>query len=67
MHYDRSIQLPDYPADAKVVRAAIIPPSLVSDRYVQLLDMASCTTGCRPLPDHATIGDEPDRGAGRAR
>jgi phospholipid/cholesterol/gamma-HCH transport system substrate-binding protein len=55
MRYDRKIALPDYPSDAKVVRAAIIPPSLVSDRYVQLLDMASCT-GCRPLADHATIG-----------
>ncbi|HJQ02781.1 MAG TPA: MCE family protein [Jatrophihabitans sp.] len=56
MHYDRAIKLPDYPADAKVVRAAIIPPSLVSDRYVQLLDMASCDSRCPPLPDHALIG-----------
>lgn len=55
MRYDRKINLPDYPADAKVVRAAIIPPSLVSDRYVQLLDMASCSN-CRALPDKATIG-----------
>jgi phospholipid/cholesterol/gamma-HCH transport system substrate-binding protein len=55
MHYDRSIQLPDYPADAKVVRAAIIPPSLVSDRYVQLLDLASCGH-CPALGDHAVIG-----------
>ena len=55
MRYDRKINLPDYPSDAKVVRAAIIPPSLVSDRYVQLLDKASCA-GCRPLPDHASIG-----------
>lgn len=56
MHYDRSIQLPDYPSDAKVVRAAIIPPSLVSDRYVQLLDMASCNSRCPALADNATIG-----------
>jgi phospholipid/cholesterol/gamma-HCH transport system substrate-binding protein len=56
MRYDRKIDLPAYPADAKVVRAAIIPPSLVSDRYVQLLDMASCATGCSVLADHATIG-----------
>jgi phospholipid/cholesterol/gamma-HCH transport system substrate-binding protein len=55
MRYDRKINLPDYPSDAKVVRAAIIPPSLVSDRYVQLLDKASCAS-CRALPDHATIG-----------
>src|SRR5206468_7775940 len=33
MRYDRAIRLPGYAADAKVVRAAIIPPSLVSDRY----------------------------------
>ena len=56
MRYDRKIALPDYPADAKVVRAAIIPPSLVSDRYVQLLDMASCDSHCPALPDHASIG-----------
>jgi phospholipid/cholesterol/gamma-HCH transport system substrate-binding protein len=56
MRYDRAIKLPAYAADAKVVRAAIIPPSLVSDRYVQLLDMASCAGGCATLPDHATIG-----------
>jgi phospholipid/cholesterol/gamma-HCH transport system substrate-binding protein len=56
MRYDRKIDLPAYPSDAKVVRAAIIPPSLVSDRYVQLLDMASCDPRCRALPDHATIG-----------
>ena len=55
MKYDRKINLPAYPSDAKVVRAAIIPPSLVSDRYVQLLDKASCA-GCSVLPDHATIG-----------
>ncbi|MGI8667605.1 MAG: MCE family protein [Jatrophihabitans sp.] len=56
MKYDRSIKLPDYPADAKVVRAAIIPPSLVSDRYVQLLDFASCTSGCAVLANGASIG-----------
>jgi phospholipid/cholesterol/gamma-HCH transport system substrate-binding protein len=56
MKYQRKIDLPAYPADAKVVRAAIIPPSLVSDRYVQLLDMASCNSRCRVLPDNATIG-----------
>jgi phospholipid/cholesterol/gamma-HCH transport system substrate-binding protein len=56
MKYDRTIDLPAYPADAKVVRAAIIPPSLVSDRYVQLLDMASCTAGCPVLADGASIG-----------
>lgn len=56
MKYDRKIDLPAYPADAKVVRAAIIPPSLVSDRYVQLLDFASCTTGCPVLADGASIG-----------
>jgi phospholipid/cholesterol/gamma-HCH transport system substrate-binding protein len=55
MKYERKINLPSYPSDAKVVRAAIIPPSLVSDRYVQLLDMASCGA-CPALPDHATIG-----------
>ena len=55
MRYDRKINLPAYPSDAKVVRAAIIPPSLVSDRYVQLLDMASCGS-CPVLADHATIG-----------
>ena len=55
MRYDRKINLPAYPSDAKVVRAAIIPPSLVSDRYVQLLDMASCGS-CPALGDHATIG-----------
>ncbi|HEU5269286.1 MAG TPA: MlaD family protein, partial [Jatrophihabitans sp.] len=56
MRYDRKIDLPAYPPDAKVVRAAIIPPSLVSDRYVQLLDMASCNSSCPVLADHATIG-----------
>ena len=55
MRYDRKINLPDYPADAKVVRAAIIPPSLVSDRYVQLLDKSSCPS-CPVLADHASIG-----------
>jgi len=55
MTYDRKIELPAYPGDAKVVRAAIIPPSLVSDRYVQLLDKASCAN-CPALADHAGIG-----------
>ncbi len=56
MTYDGSIRLPAYAADAKVVRAAIIPPSLVSDRYVQLLDFASCQGKCAALPSGATIG-----------
>ena len=56
MKYDRKIDLPAYGADAKVVRAAIIPPSLVSDRYVQLLDMSACTTGCGVLASGASIG-----------
>lgn len=55
MKYDSKIKLPAYPSDAKVVRAAIIPPSLVSDRYVQLADFASCTTGCAPLANGASI------------
>ena len=49
---DQAAGLPD---DAKVVRAAIIPPSLVSDRYVQLADFASCTTGCPVLASGAAI------------
>lgn len=56
MKYDRSIKLPAYSSDAKVVRAAIIPPSLVSDRYVQLLDFASCKGACPALADKASIG-----------
>ena len=56
MKYDSSIKLPDYSSDAKVVRAAIIPPSLVSDRYVQLLDFSSCNGKCAVLPSGATIG-----------
>ncbi|HEV2887527.1 MAG TPA: MCE family protein, partial [Jatrophihabitans sp.] len=55
MEYDRKIKLPAYPDDAKVVRAAIIPPSLVSDRYVQLADFDSCTTGCPVLAGGAAI------------
>jgi phospholipid/cholesterol/gamma-HCH transport system substrate-binding protein len=55
MKYDKKIKLPAYPDDAKVVRAAIIPPSLVSDRYVQLADFESCTTGCRVLRNGAAI------------
>jgi phospholipid/cholesterol/gamma-HCH transport system substrate-binding protein len=55
MKYDRKIQLPAYSSDAKVVRAAIIPPSLVSDRYVQLLDKSSCPS-CPALADNASIG-----------
>jgi phospholipid/cholesterol/gamma-HCH transport system substrate-binding protein len=55
MKYDKKIKLPAYPDDAKVVRAAIIPPSLVSDRYVQLADFDSCTTGCAVLAGGAAI------------
>ncbi len=55
MRYDKKIKLPAYSDDAKVVRAAIIPPSLVSDRYVQLADFDSCTTGCPVLRDDAAI------------
>ena len=55
MKYQKKIKLPSYPDDAKVVRAAIIPPSLVSDRYVQLADFASCATGCPVLSSGATI------------
>jgi phospholipid/cholesterol/gamma-HCH transport system substrate-binding protein len=55
MRYDKKIKLPAYPDDAKVVRAAIIPPSLVSDRYVQLADFDSCATGCPVLAGGASI------------
>ena len=55
MEYDKKIKLPTYPDDAEVVRAAIIPPSLVSDRYVQLADFDSCTTGCPVLAGGAAI------------
>jgi len=55
MTYEKKIKLPSYPDDAKVVRAAIIPPSLVSDRYVQLADFDSCTTGCPVLASGAAI------------
>ena len=55
MRYQKKIKLPAYPDDAKVVRAAIIPPSLVSDRYVQLADFDSCTTGCPVLASGAAI------------
>ncbi len=55
MRYQRKIKLPAYPDDAQVVRAAIIPPSLVSDRYVQLADFDSCTTGCPVLASGAAI------------
>jgi phospholipid/cholesterol/gamma-HCH transport system substrate-binding protein len=55
MKYDKKVKLPAYPDDAKVVRAAIIPPSLVSDRYVQLADFDSCTTGCLVLAGGAAI------------
>jgi len=55
MRYQKKIKLPAYPDDAKVVRAAIIPPSLVSDRYVQLADYDSCTTGCPVLASGAAI------------
>lgn len=57
MTYDGSIKLPAYAGDAKVVRAAIIPPSLVSDRYVQLLDYSSCGGKCSVLPSGASIGE----------
>ena len=75
LKYDRTIKLPAYPADAKVVRAAIIPPSLVSDRYVQVLDFSSCGGKCGVLPSGARIDMsqtaspvelEPDRGLGAA-
>ena len=56
LKYDASIKLPAYADDAKVVRAAIIPPSLVSDRYVQLLDYSSCAGKCSVLASGATIG-----------
>jgi phospholipid/cholesterol/gamma-HCH transport system substrate-binding protein len=55
LSYDAKIKLPAYPADAKVVRAAIIPPSLVSDRYVQLIDFASCAGKCAALGNGASI------------
>jgi phospholipid/cholesterol/gamma-HCH transport system substrate-binding protein len=55
MKYDRTVKLPAYPGDAKVVRAAIIPPSLVSDRYVQVIDYASCAGKCGVLADGASI------------
>jgi len=55
MKYAKKIKLPAYPDDAKVVRAAIIPPSLVSDRYVQLADWSSCPTGCPVLAGGARI------------
>ncbi|MEO7263131.1 MAG: MCE family protein [Jatrophihabitantaceae bacterium] len=55
MKYDQKIKLPAYPDDAEVVRAAIIPPSLVSDRYVQLADFDSCTAGCPVLAGGAAI------------
>lgn len=55
MRYEKKIKLPAYPDDAQVVRAAIIPPSLVSDRYVQLADFDSCTTGCPVLASGAAI------------
>ncbi|HEY0166854.1 MAG TPA: MCE family protein [Jatrophihabitans sp.] len=55
MKYDKDIKLPAYSDDAKVVRAAIIPPSLVSDRYVQLADFDSCASGCPVLAGGAAI------------
>jgi phospholipid/cholesterol/gamma-HCH transport system substrate-binding protein len=55
MAYDKKIKLPAYPNDAQVVRAAIIPPSLVSDRYVELLDFSSCGGKCDVLPSGASI------------
>jgi phospholipid/cholesterol/gamma-HCH transport system substrate-binding protein len=56
MKYDAKIKLPSYASDAKVVRAAIIPPSLVSDRYVQLIDYSSCAGKCAVLANGASIG-----------
>lgn len=55
MSYDGSVKLPAYADDAKVVRAAIIPPSLVSDRYVQVIDFASCNGKCQVLASGAHI------------
>ncbi|HEY2042105.1 MAG TPA: MCE family protein [Jatrophihabitans sp.] len=55
MKYDKKVKLPAYADDAKVVRAAIIPPSLVSDRYVQLQDFASCGGKCGVLAGGAQI------------
>jgi phospholipid/cholesterol/gamma-HCH transport system substrate-binding protein len=55
MSYDKKIKLPAYADDAKVVRAAIIPPSLVSDRYVEFKDFSSCNNACAVLADKAMI------------
>jgi phospholipid/cholesterol/gamma-HCH transport system substrate-binding protein len=55
MTYDKKIKLPAYADDAKVVRAAIIPPSLVSDRYVEFQDFSSCHGACAVLPNKAVI------------
>jgi virulence factor Mce-like protein len=55
MTYDRKIKLPAYADNAKVVRAAIIPPSLVSDRYVEFQDFSSCHNACAVLASHAMI------------
>jgi phospholipid/cholesterol/gamma-HCH transport system substrate-binding protein len=55
MSYDDKIKLPAYADDAKVVRAAIIPPSLVSDRYVEFADYSSCEGACQVLPNNAMI------------
>ena len=55
MSYRDNVKLPGYGADAKVVRAAIIPPSLVSDRYVEFADFASCKGQCPVLADKALI------------
>lgn len=55
MEYDRNVKLPAYADDAEVVRAAIIPPSLVSDRYVEFLDFTSCGGHCDVLPSGAKI------------
>jgi virulence factor Mce-like protein len=55
MSYAKKVKLPEYPPDAKVVRAAIIPPSLVSDRYVEVADFSSCHGGCPLLPGGASI------------
>ena len=58
MHYDADVQVPD---DAK---AAIVAPSIVGDRFVQLTPVY---TGGDVLADGATLDRGPDRGTARAR
>jgi len=55
MEYDSKVKLPAYADDAPVVRAAIIPPSLVSDRYVEFLDFSSCDGKCAVMASGASI------------